>query len=418
MRIAVIGSGGREHAILWKLCKDDPSCKLFAIPGNGGTNGIAENIAADLANIQSLVQFLVSLQLDLVIVGPEALLAEGITDQLTKVGIPCFGPSAQAARLETSKAYSKEFMRKNNLPTADYKIFSDYSELEEYVKKEPYGNGWVVKADGLAAGKGAIVCSSIDEVLQSSRAMLVDNVFGGAGKTVVLERKLAGREASALFLCDGQHFITLPPAQDYKRAGNKDTGLNTGGMGTFCPASHLTNELLQEIEQRIVSPILIAMAKEGYPYRGVLYVGLMLTAEGLKIIEFNCRFGDPETQVILPIWQGHLAQTLLACALGNLGFHNEYVKPTSSAVCVVLAAEGYPASYPNGIELREIDNTETAYTLHAGTIRHTGKLVSNGGRVLNAIGIGETKEKARQHAYTQAQQLLVPGLRFRSDIAE
>jgi phosphoribosylamine--glycine ligase len=277
----------------------------------------------------------------------------------------------------------------------------------------------VVKANGLAAGKGAFVCSSLDDVLISAHALLVENALGAAGRKVVLERRLKGREVSALFWCDGERFEALPPAQDFKRAGDNDSGPNTGGMGSYCPAAHLTSSLCDNVAAGIVSPILRVLAERGAAYRGVLYVGLMLTQDGPQVIEFNCRFGDPETQVILPVWRGNMAEQMLACCEGRL-------RPTSqqqsgvaqAAVCVVLAAEGYPAAYEKGIPLKDAADTDNALTFHAGTRRLPSGLVSSGGRVLNAVGLGATVSEARKHAYAQVERLRETGLRCRSDIAQ
>jgi len=356
------------------------------------------------------------LRCDLVVIGPEGPLAAGLSDALRARGIPCFGPSASAARLEGSKAFAKLLMQRRGIPTAAFEIFERYDELERFVKGTPFADGWVVKADGLAAGKGAFVCSSVDEVLLNARACLVEGTLGEAGRSVVLERRLVGREVSALFLCDGERFCALPPAQDYKRALDGDRGPNTGGMGSYCPASHLTPAMQHDVEARVVAPVLAAMRDNGSPYRGVLYVGLMLTAQGPQVIEFNCRFGDPETQVILPLVEGDFASALVSCAEGRLN-DGLTLQPNGAAVCVVLAADGYPGVYPKSLPLREVENSDRTVAFHAGTVRHGDSLVSTGGRVLNAVGLGSTVADARVHAYELAGKLLAPGLRCRSDIA-
>ncbi|HEY3294224.1 MAG TPA: phosphoribosylamine--glycine ligase [bacterium] len=418
MKIAVVGSGGREHALLWRLARDAGTRELYALPGNGGTEGLARSIPVDTNDTAALRSALRSIAPDLAVIGPEVPLAAGIADQLLIDGIPCFGPVAAAARIEASKAFSKLLMRKHGIPTADFEIFEDYAKLESFVHSQPEGNCWVVKADGLAAGKGAYVCTSLKETLQTAHDLLVEKKLGGAGVTVVLERKLAGREVSALYLCDGKDYIALPPAQDYKRAEDGDRGPNTGGMGTFCPAAHLTPAMQQDVERTIIEPTLRALAEDAAPYRGVLYAGLMLTADGPQVIEFNCRFGDPETQVILPVLKGDFAKTLLACAEGKLSVAGAHSLATSgAAVCVVLAAEGYPEHYRKSIPLRDAADTDHAVTFHAGTVRKDGALLSSGGRVLNAVGLGATMADARRNAYEFAEQLRVPGLRFRSDIA-
>jgi phosphoribosylamine--glycine ligase len=418
LKIAVVGAGGREHCILWRLARDQDQHSLFALPGNGGTGGLARTVDVDVGNVSALHDALRSLRANLVVIGPETPLADGIADRLQSDGIPCFGPVAAAAQIEASKVFAKLLMREQAIPTADFEIFTDFALLERFVRSASYGNGWVVKADGLAAGKGAFVCTSLDDVLTSAHALLVDNALGGAGHTVILERKLKGREVSALFWCDGAQFEALPPAQDYKRAQDGDSGPNTGGMGSYCPAAHLTRSLQTVVADRIVRPVVRALADRGTPYRGILYVGLMLTDAGPQVIEFNCRFGDPETQVILPVWKGNLAERMLACSEGRLRSDLQVRSDEPEAVvCVVLAAEGYPGGYEKGVALKDVPDSENAVTFHAGTRRSGSDLVSSGGRVLNAVGLGSTVAEARAHAYARVERIRVQGLRCRSDIA-
>jgi phosphoribosylamine--glycine ligase len=419
LKIAVVGSGGREHCIVWRLARDTDQHTLFAVPGNGGTVSLAENIEVGVGDVSELHRKLRALAPDLVVIGPEAPLAAGIADLLDRDGIRCFGPSAAAAQIESSKAFAKSLMREHAIPTADFEIFDDFAQLEQFVRSAPYGNGWVVKADGLAAGKGAFVCASCEEVLTQAHSVLVEGTLGSAGRKVVLERKLAGREVSALFWCDGERFEALPPAQDYKRAQDGDLGPNTGGMGAYCPATHLTDGLRAQVASRIVKPTLQALAVRGTPYRGVLYVGLMLTEAGPQVIEFNCRFGDPETQVILPLWQGKMGEQMLACCEGRLqrATRSSVVEPRA-AVCVVIAAQGYPGAYHKGIALKDAADSNDALTFHAGTRRSEAGLVSSGGRVLNAIGLGSTVAEARTRAYRQVERIRADGLRWRSDIAQ
>lgn len=419
LKIAVVGSGGREHAILWRLSRDPGNQKLFVLPGNGGTHHLAKTVQVDIGNIAALHEAIRALAPDLVVIGPEAPLAAGIADLLETENIPCFGPVAKAARIESSKAYAKSLMRAHGVPTAEFEIYHEYPLLEKYVRSRPEVEGWVVKADGLAAGKGAYVCSSIEETLRWAHALLVEGKLGAAGATVVLERRLIGQEVSALYLCDGNRFVALPPAQDYKRAEDGDLGPNTGGMGAYCPARHLTPKLQHEVERSIILPTLRALGAEGSPYRGVLYAGLMLTSDGPQVIEFNCRFGDPETQVILPMCNGDFSETLLECAEGRMTQQSTAaLSVVGAAACVVLAAEGYPQKYKKSIPLDEIADTDQTITFHAGTTRQDGALISIGGRVLNAVGLGADVAQARRRAYALAKQLRVPGLRYRSDIAE
>lgn len=417
MKTAVIGSGGREHALLWKLSQSNRTASLWALPGNAGTTTVAESVAVNLADVHDLSRRIRRLAPDLTIVGPEGPLAAGLVDRLTKDGLPCFGPTAAAANLEASKIFAKRFMQANGIPTADFEVFDDFHAFENYVQNHPFAEGWVVKADGLAAGKGAFVCSSIEDTLSAGKRMLVDAVLGEAGRQVVLERKLTGREASTHYFCDGENFFALPPAQDYKRALDRDEGPNTGGMGSYCPAGHLTAETQTVVEAKIVRPVLQAMADAGTPYRGLLYVGLMLTEQGPQVIEFNCRFGDPETQVMLTAWPGDLIDAVEACISGKLKDTDLPRGAGNSSVCVVLAAEGYPGRYEKSIPLRTVQDSARAITLHAGTARSGSQIISNGGRVLNAVGLGSTLGEARQAAYDLAVRLEVPGLRYRSDIA-
>jgi phosphoribosylamine--glycine ligase len=417
VKIAVIGSGGREHAILWRLARDSETHELFALPGNGGTDRIARTVATDASSVPLLMDELRRLKPDLVVVGPEIPLAAGLADSLQEAGMACFGPTARAARIESSKVFAKQLMQRYGIPTADFQVFSDYRQVEAFVQSEPEDPGWVVKADGLAAGKGAYVCNGTADTLATAHALLVEGILGDSGRTIVLERKLIGREVSALYWCDGENCLPLPAAQDYKRAQDRDQGPNTGGMGSYSPATHLTPALAKEVEARIIIPTLRAMAMEGSLYRGILYAGLMLTANGPEVIEFNCRFGDPETQTILPVWDGDFAGTLLTCATGTLKVPAQTPPLTRHAVCVVLAADGYPDRYRKSIPLTEMEDTDHAFTLHAGTARVNGQLVSTGGRVLNALGVGPTVKDARIRAYELAGRLLVAGLRYRTDIA-
>jgi phosphoribosylamine---glycine ligase len=418
VKIVVIGSGGREHALIWKLSENKAVSELIAVPGNGGTASIARNLVPASNATMELVDEIKRQKPDLVVVGPEQPLADGITNLLEKANILSFGPSARAARIESSKVFSKELMRKHAIPTAEFEVFDDFEMLEDYVREHPRPNGRVVKADGLAAGKGAFVCENDHEAVAVSRKLLKEGALGEAGRRVVVEEKLIGTEASAHYWCDGKRFAPLPVARDYKCALDGDRGPNTGGMGTLCPARHVTAEILEVVSRTIVSPTLLAMADEGCPYRGVLYVGLMLTESGPQVIEYNCRFGDPETQVMLPVLEGDIVETMLACAQGKLIPQSAASASEGASVCVVLAAEGYPGSYLKGIELKSIRNTSEFLTFHAGTtIKEDHLLISSGGRVLNAVGRGSTIEAARSNAYLLANQLLVPGLRFRSDIA-
>ncbi|MCB9357297.1 MAG: phosphoribosylamine--glycine ligase [Calditrichaeota bacterium] len=416
MRIVVVGSGGREHALLWKLKQSALAPRLFALPGNPGMADCAELCSSGIG-VDELVTRIREIGPDLVIVGPEQPLADGLTERAEALGIRCFGPTSGAARLESSKVFAKRLMKANGVPTAPFEIFDDFYALSDFVRENPRAEGRVLKADGLAAGKGAFVCSSDDEVLEIAHQLLVDHELGKAGSQVVLEEKLAGREASLHFLCDGTNFVALPPAQDYKRAFDSDLGPNTGGMGTYCPAPHADAKVFESAERAIVRPVLTAMAELGCPYRGVLYVGIMLTDKGAQVIEFNCRFGDPETQVMLPCMSFDLIDAVVACTDGGLAHEKFSSEPACSSVCVVLSAEGYPGSYQKHIPLHEADLNSNQILFSAGTTLSDGQWVSNGGRVLNAVGTGATVAEARANAYELAARIAVPGLRFRTDIA-
>lgn len=416
MRVAVIGSGGREHALLWKLKQSPRIAELFALPGNPGMRGLAR-LCPVKPDVTSLVAEVLRLEIDFVVVGPEVPLADGIADALAGCGVSCFGPNAAAAQLESSKVFAKQLMRKCGVPTADFMIFDDIHECERFILENPRAQGRVVKADGLAAGKGAFVCANDAEALAVARRLLCEHMLGNAGQRIVVEEKLTGREASLHFLCDGERYLALPPAQDYKRALDGDHGANTGGMGTFCPARHATSELVRECERRIVEPVQRELRAAGTPYRGLLYVGVMLTQDGPQVIEFNCRFGDPETQVMLPCLGYDIFAAMEACANGTLD-PSHYAPDTSQhAVCVVLCADGYPDSYQKQIPLIAPTASSGQLLFAAGTAEQDGQWVSNGGRVLNAVGLGESIADARANAYDLARRALVPGLRMRVDIA-
>jgi len=415
-KILLVGSGGREHALAWKL-KRDGVREIVAAPGNAGIAQVARCEPVPSEDLAGIVDLAKREKADLVVVGPEVPLAMGLSDMLAAEKIPVFGPTAKAARVESSKVFAKELMAREGIPTAAFRVFDDYSQMRQFLQGEGKGRPWVVKADGLAAGKGSIVCPDSYKAQFWGHEMLVRGRFGEAGKRIVLEEKLEGREASVLFLCDGENFLPLPIAQDYKRAEDGDQGKNTGGMGSFAPAQHVTPELLAEVEKRVVAPVLSALRREETPFCGVLYVGLMLTTDGPQVIEFNCRFGDPETQVIVPIWRGNLVEALIACIEGRIG-DVEKPAPKGAAVCVVLAAAGYPDTYEKGIRLRfPSQETNDAIVFHAGTQVSEDGIVSTGGRVLNAVGVGQDIAQAREKAYNLARRLRVPGLRFRKDIA-
>lgn len=417
MKIAVVGSGGREHAILKKLSLDSPAAELLAFPGNGGTSELARNVLCDVTRVDALASALEHEAVDLVIVGPEIPLALGLVNRCRDLGIHCFGPTAAGARLESSKIFAKEVMTSAGVPTASYRVFEGFAEVQDYVKANP--GPCVVKADGLAAGKGAFVCDTGLGALAVAERLLIKGELGAAGRRLLLEERLYGEEVSCMYFCDGEHFRALPVARDYKRALDHDRGDNTGGMGSVCPSRQWNAVYAEEVERRIIGPVLRNMAGRGAPYRGILYAGLMLTDQGPYVIEFNCRLGDPETQTILPVWQGNFLEHALACLDQRLD-QVPVAESVGYAVCVVLAANGYPATHQSGIEIKlsEKFTNDRGHVLHAGTMVIDGQCVSTGGRVLNAIGIGASPEVARANAYDLAKWLKVPGLRFREDIGK
>ena len=416
MRILVIGSGGREHALAWKVAQSPRVERMYIAPGNGGTAAAGENVPIPAGDIPALLAFARNQEIDLTVVGPEAPLTAGLVDAFAAAGLRAFGPTAAAARLEGSKAFAKRFMVEEGIPTARAAIFSDYVAARAYLREQPLPV--VVKADGLAAGKGVIVCGTLDEAEDALRQVMVERALGPAGDTVMIEECLVGKEASLLAFCDGRTVVPMLPARDYKRVGDGDSGPNTGGMGGYAPAPHLSPELLDEIAIRVLRPAVDAMRGRGTPYVGVLYAGLMLTAAGPRVLEFNCRFGDPETQVLMPLLETDLVEILIACLEGRLERMAVRWKPAHSAA-VVLAAPGYPGSYPTGAEITGLDaaaRLPDVFVFHAGTKRDGGRLLTSGGRVLAVTATGAELERARDRAYAAAGLLRFSGVQYRADI--
>lgn len=413
VNILVIGSGGREHALFWKLSESPQTERIYAIPGNPGMGEMTDIAVTDNA---AILQFAKEKDIGLVVVGPEVPLMNGLVDDLEAAGIPAFGPRANAAEIEGSKSFAKDLMKKYGIPTARYEVFAEAEAARVYIRSE--GTPIVVKADGLAAGKGVVVAMTEQEALDAVDAIMEHNSFGDAGARVVIEEFMEGEEASLLAFTDGTVIRPMISAQDHKRAFDGDKGPNTGGMGTYAPAPVMTPELTERAVEEILKPTISAMEKEGRAYRGCLYLGLMITADGPKVVEFNARFGDPETQVVLPLLDGDLVQIMHACAGGTLADVPIRWKD-GAAVCVVLAAGGYPASYEKGNEIYGIGNAEKlgALVFHAGTAKKNGKIVTNGGRVLGVVGMGKDIASAVQSAYDAVDQISFKGEYHRKDIA-
>jgi phosphoribosylamine--glycine ligase len=420
MNILVIGSGGREHALVWALRRSPRVEKVFCSPGNAGIAALAECVPLDTKDRDAVLGFLLARHVDLVVVGPEAPLAEGFADMVRSSGGRVFGPGKAAARLEASKVFAKEFMRASGLPTADFRVFASFDEARAFVDSPEWKPSFrVVKADGLAAGKGVTVCRDKAEVLSALKASLADKVFGPAGEKVVLEEALEGDELSVMALCDGATLSPLPSAQDHKRAFDGDRGPNTGGMGAYAPAPLADAELWARIEREVFEPFLRGLRRHELDYRGVIYFGLMLTASGPKLLEFNARFGDPETQVVVPLVENDWTELLQATVDRRLKGVTVRVRP-GAAVCVVLTAEGYPGAYEKGREIlglgRDLGPDVTVF--HAGTaLDASGRVVTSGGRVLGVTAVGPDLGEARRRAYEAASTVSFEGAHYRQDIA-
>lgn len=421
MRVLVIGSGGREHALVWKL-KQSPLCdEIWCAPGNAGIREMAITASVGVNDIAGLVQLAVDKSIDLVVVGPENPLAEGLADALREKNVAVFGPSKAAAQLESSKAFARNIMAKYGIPTPKFGSFTDPQKAKDYVR-ELGRNGMrcVVKADGLAAGKGAIVTSTVEEADRAIDLCMTEKAFGAAGSTVVIEERLEGPELSVLAITDGARILALPPAQDHKRVFDGDEGPNTGGMGAYSPVPVVDDALMEDVFRRVLRPTIEGMKAEGIPYSGVLYAGLMLTANGPYVIEYNCRFGDPETQVVLPAIEDDLLPLLHDAAMGYLQ-REGVMKADRSALCVVLASGGYPDAYEKGKVihgLREVEEEMegNAIVFHAGTSYKDGSIYTAGGRVLGVTGMGVDFDEAYEHAYRAAGMISFDKMFYRKDI--
>ena len=417
MKILVIGNGGREHAIAWKLRKDDPSARIFCAPGNAGTAEIAQNVPVSAEDVAGLVAWASENRPDFTVVGPEVPLCLGVVDAFARAGLAAFGPSKAAARLEGSKAFAKEVMHAAQVPTAEAETVRTEAEARAAIAR--LGIPVVLKADGLAAGKGVSVCMDEQDVEAALKDMFEDGKFGDSAREVLVEQYLEGEEASVLAFVDGKTVVPLASAQDHKRLLDGDKGPNTGGMGAYSPAPAVTPDMLAVVKAHVLQPVVDEMARRGTPYRGVLYAGLMLTASGPKVLEFNCRFGDPETEAILPRLSSPLLPALRACTDGTLRDVPVEWDPRP-AVCVVMASGGYPGPYPKGLPVSGIDEAEkqdSVVVFHAGTAAKDGAVVTSGGRVLGVTALGSGIREAVAAAYKAVVKISFDGAVYRSDIA-
>ena len=426
MNVLILGSGGREHALAWKISQSPEVRALYCAPGNPGIASLARTVPLNISDQESILKFAQSEKIDLTIVGPEQSLANGVVDLFEHHRMPIFGPTKNAAELEWSKVFAKEFMERWSIPTAAHRVFSDdeFENARRYLDQAPMPV--VLKVDGLAAGKGVLVCRTANEALTGLEDIMQKGRFGTAGSRLVVEEFMRGEEASVFAICDGEEYVTLVPAQDYKRALDGDQGKNTGGMGAHAPASVLTNEMFDAVRKRIIEPTLHGMEHESKPYRGCLYVGLMITGEGPKVVEFNSRFGDPETQVVLPLFDQDLFALLHSASTGTLSAwkrNNPSANSSGAAVCVILASGGYPDSYAAGKEILGVDElarSRDVMVFHAGTMRKGDVLQTAGGRVLGVTAWTRdgSIEIATRRAYETVRRISFEGMHFRSDIGK
>ena len=412
MNIMVVGGGGREHAIIKKLKENKDVTKIYALPGNGGIAADAECVNIGAKDIEGICDFAANNSIDYAVVAPDDPLVLGAVDALEEIRIPCFGPRSNAAIIEGSKVFSKELMKKYNIPTAAYEVFSDMDKALKYLETAPIPT--VIKADGLALGKGVIIAETRDEAVSAVKSMMQDKVFGKSGDNIVIEEFLTGPEVSVLSFTDGKTVVPMVSSMDHKRAGDGDTGLNTGGMGTVAPNPYYTKDIEKECMEKIFLPTVDAMNKEGRMFKGCLYFGLMLTENGPKVIEYNCRFGDPETQVVLPLLESDLLTIMQAVTNGELD-KAEVKFADKNACCVIMASEGYPVKYEKGFEIKiPQEVADSVYV--AGAEIKGGRLLTNGGRVLGVTAVGDTLGDAIRSAYAKAEKISFDNSYYRRDI--
>lgn len=428
MRILVIGSGGREHALVWKIAQSKLVDKIFCAPGNGGISQLAECIDIKPENTGGLIDFAKKEKIGLTVVGPEAPLAQGIVDEFSNYKLKIFGPQKKAGQLEASKVFAKELMAKYGVPTADFKVFDNADEARKCI--EEIGVPCVIKADGLAQGKGVIVAKKMDEANEAIKSIMKDRIFGDSGNRVIIEDCLEGREASIIVLADSKEVIPLATSQDHKRVFDNDSGPNTGGMGAYSPTPVVTNDLFKNILEKIIYRTISGLVKEGIDYKGALYFGIMLTKEGPKVLEFNVRFGDPETQAILPRLKSDLVEIMLATTEGKLSHFKTLNWDSRTCVCVVCASGGYPGNYEKGKEIFGLDDVakmNDVIAFHAGTkIQKTEnreqrtaiKYITDGGRVLGVTGLGNNLKEAIDNTYQAVKKICFAGMHYRKDIGQ
>ena len=414
MNVLIIGSGGREHAMAWKAAQSPRLTKLYIAPGNAGTRDCGENVLLDVTNHADVVRFCKGKQIDLVLIGPEIPLADGLADSLSAEKIRCFGPSQAAAKIESSKSFAKDFMARHHIPTARYETFNNVNDAIVYLEKIDYPV--VIKASGLAAGKGVILPETLDEAKAVIASILVDKTFGEAGSELIIEERLSGQEVSLMAFTDGETIVPMLPAQDHKRLLDGDNGPNTGGMGAYAPAPIFTVYLMREAVESILKPAIDGLRKEGTPFVGVLYAGLMLTQNGIYALEFNCRFGDPETQAVLPLLETDLLDIAEACVDSKLKDVNIRWKD-GAAVCVVLASKGYPEQVESGKTVKFEELPANAVCFHAGTKINSDQVITAGGRVFGVTAWAESLAKSVKSAYDGVDKINFDGMQYRTDIA-
>jgi phosphoribosylamine--glycine ligase len=414
MKILVIGNGGREHAIISKLLESKKKPEIYCVPGIEAIENDVINVRLNILDNETLKNLVVSEKIDFTVVGPEAPLVNGIVDYFENSGLKIFGPSKAAAQLEGSKAFSKAIMKKYEIPTASYQKFNNYDTAKEYIESnETYPI--VIKASGLAAGKGVVIPESKEDALRELKEMMLDHKFGSAADEIIIESFLEGEEASVFAICDGKNFLTLSPAQDHKRIGEGDTGKNTGGMGAYAPAPIVTETVLERTKDQVIRPLLEGMRADGIPYKGVLYVGLMIKNEKPSVVEFNARFGDPETQIVLPLLDEDLIDIFLASIDERIGERKAKTKQ-QSAMTVVMASGGYPDSYEKGYKISGLYKLEETTVYHAGTRVDDGKIVTNGGRVLNVLAIKDSLKECAHTIYNEIKHISFEKAYYRKDI--